>query len=720
MRKAILALAVLGVLGFVGEAANCLPPKVPVTFTYSPLPNEVVTSVSLRGSFNNWGEWPMTPNPDGTWSLTVCLEPGVYPYKFFINGRWPRDMATARGGGPVDPEADYYVDDGFGGQNAVRVVKPIFTGVAPFHDPADPAFLCVADGRLVVRLWTAAGQAEEVALVTDRGTFPMVRQARWDWGEVWRASLPEVEPLRYRFQGRAVDGSTFAFPEDPEAFFTFQGEDRFPQLSWVSRGVGYQIFPDRFYNADPENDPLALETDISRYMDPEFWVRHWLWTGEVVGGPFLSQPTDPISPLHCCHQYFGGDLRGILAKLDYLAELGVTVLYLNPVFHSGSAHGYDTFDFYRVAPRLGTEEDLRELLQAAHARGMRVIFDFVPNHVGIGFWAFQDVVARGPESPYWDWFFIWKWPFRPGDPTAYESWWALGNLPKLNTLNPEVAEYLYEVALHWLRFGFAGIRVDVPNELLNAPAFFRELRARVKAEFPEAWLVAEIWQLEPAWVKGDQFDALMNYAVGRGVLLPYAQGRMDAERAFLELSRYLGSVGENVVAMNMNLVGSHDTGRVLTDLGGGRFGEEPAPEAIQRLKLLSTLLYALPGLPMTFQGDERGILGEKELFDAHRYPILWDRVNPEIYGHYQALGRLRKDLPALTTSAMRMYTALDGVLAFFRGHQDEVLVVANNARTPGRIALPPGFWRVVGTPRVVVRELLVPPLSALILERVGG
>lgn len=720
MRKAILALVVLGVLGFLVGAATCLPPKVPVTFTYVPLPGEAISSVSLRGSFNNWGEWPMSPQPDGTWSITVCLEPGVYPYKFFINGRWPRDMATARAGGPVDPEADYYVDDGFGGQNAVRVVKPIFVGVAPFHDPADPAYLCVADGRLVVRLRVAAGQVEEVALVTTQGTLPMVRQARWDWGEIWRVALPEVAPLAYRFQGIAVDGSAFLYPEDPKEVFTFDGVDRFPQLSWVSLGVGYQIFPDRFHNADPANDALALDTDISRYMDPEFWVRHWLWTGHVVGKPFLSRPTDPISPLHCCHQYFGGDLRGILAKLDYLAELGVTVLYLNPIFHSGSAHGYDTFDFYRVAPRLGTEEDLRELLQAAHARGMRVIFDFVPNHVGIGFWAFQDVVARGPESPFWDWFFIWQWPFRPGDPTAYESWWGLGNLPKLNTLNPEVAEYLYAVALHWLRFGFDGIRVDVPNELLNAHEFFRELRRRVKAEFPEAWLVAEIWQLESAWVKGDQFDALMNYAVGRGVLLPYAQGRMDAERAFLELSRCLGAVGENVAAMAMNLVSSHDTGRVLTDLGGGRFGEEPTPEAVQRLKMLTTLLYALPGLPMTFQGDERGVLGEKELFDAHRYPILWDRVNPEIYEHYRALGRLRRDLPALTTSALRMYTALDGVLAFFRGHRDEVLVVANNARTRGRIALPPGFWRVVGTPRVVVRELLVPPLTALILERVGG
>lgn len=661
----------------------------------------------------------MARQPDGSWSITVCLEPGVHQYKFYINGRWPRDMATARDGGPVDPEADYYVDDGFGGQNAVRVVKPVFTGVAPFHDPEDPAYLCVADGRLVVRLRTAAGQVEQVSLVTDRGTFPMVRQARWDWGEVWRAALPEVGPLTYGFAGVAVDGSPFTYPEDKEHFF-FDGVDRFPQLSWVSRGIGYQIFPDRFHNADPRNDVLAIETDIYHVMDREFWVWHWLWTGQVVGEPFLAKPTDPISPLHCCHQYFGGDLRGIREKLGYLAELGVTLIYLNPIFASGSAHGYDTFDYFRVAPRLGTEEDLRELLGAAAARGIRVMFDFVPNHVGLGFWAFRDVVERGPESPYWDWFFIREWPFRPGDPRAYDSWWGLGNLPKLNTLNPEVKEYLFDVALHWLRFGFAGIRVDVPNELLNAHEFFAELRARVKAEFPEAWLVAEIWHLEPVWVRGDQFDALMNYAAGRGILLPYAQGRMSAERAYLELSRYLGVYGENVVAMMLNLVSSHDTGRVLTDLGGGRFGKEPHPEAIMRLKMLSTLLYTLPGLPLTFQGDERGILGEKELFDAHRYPILWDRKNEELLAHYVQLGKLRQSLPALSSSAMRMYAAQDGILAFFRGHRDEVLVAANNAKEVGKLRLPPGFWRVVGTPRIVVREMLVPPLSTVILERIGG
>ncbi|MFN3346942.1 MAG: alpha-amylase family glycosyl hydrolase, partial [Candidatus Bipolaricaulaceae bacterium] len=512
MRNAFRAVVVLnlflscGVLS--GLAQTCLPPKVPVTFTYVPLPDERVVSVSLRGSFNNWGEWPMTAMPDGTWTITACLEPGVHQYKFFINGRWPRDMATARGGGPVDPQADYYVDDGFGGQNAVRVVKPVFVGAAPFHDPQDPAYLCVADGRAVIRLRVATGQVQEVNLVTDQGTFPMRRQARWDWGEIWRVALPEVTALTYRFAGVAADDSPFTYPEDPKTSFTFAGVDRFPQITWVSQGVGYQIFPERFHNGDPANDALALVTDIYHDFTEEFWQAHWAWTGLPSEPPLLSGWSDPIHPLHCCHQYFGGDLRGILERLDYLASLGVTVLYLNPIFDAGSAHGYDTRDYLRVSPKFGTEEDLKQLLEEARARGMRVIFDFVPNHTGLGFWAFKDVVEKGPESPYWDWYFIWKWPFRPGDPTAYDSWWGLGNLPKLNTTNPEVQEHLYQVALHWLRFGFSGLRVDVPNELANAHEFFQELRARVKAEFPEAWLVGEIWHLEPVWVQGDQFDAL--------------------------------------------------------------------------------------------------------------------------------------------------------------------------------------------------------------------
>ncbi len=684
---------------------ECPAPKVAVTFRYVPLPEEAVTSVALRGSFNNWGQWPMEKQPDGSWAITVCLEPGMHQYKFFINGQWPKDMATERAGGPVDPEADGYVDDGFGGQNAYRIVKPRLVGVSPFHDPSDPAFLCVADGKLVIRLQTARDQVESVSLVSTTGAWPMEKQLWWGWGEVWRVALDAVQPMVYRFVGTAIDGSPFTYPDETTSF-TFDGVHRFPQLLWVSEGIGYQIFPDRFYNADPTNDALALETDEFHFNE--------LWT---VGGPLLSAWTDPITPQHCCHQYFGGDLRGILKKLDYLQSLGVTVLYLNPVFDSGSAHGYDTHDYLKVSPKFGTEQDLRRLLEEAHARGIKVLFDFVPNHTGIGFWAFQDAWKRGPESPYWDWYFIRRWPFQAGDGTAYEGWWGLGSLPKLNTENPEVKEYLFDVALHWLEFGFDGIRVDVPNELSNAHEFFRELRAVVKERFPEAYLVAEIWHLEPVWVKGDQFDSLMNYALGRNILLRYARGELTGENALEELSRYFAAYGENVAAMGFNLVSSHDTGRILTDLGGGNFGDEIDPVGRRRLMLLSTLLYTLPGMPVTFQGDERGILGEKTLYDAHRYPIQWDRPDEGILAHYVKLGRMRRELPALRESALWTYAAKGGVLAFFRGQNKQVLVVANNTSRPTVFALPEGRWQVWDTGAVLQGSTVVPPLHTWVLLR---
>ncbi|MBC7099197.1 pullulanase [Candidatus Bipolaricaulota bacterium] len=702
---AVLILSAL-LLGGLAQEVECPGLKVAVTFGYTPLEDETVTSVNLRGSFNNWGEWPMEEQPDGSWSITVCLEPGTHQYKFFINGRWPRDMATARGGGPVDPEAAGYVDDGFGGQNAVRIVKPVLVGPSPVYDPHDPAYLCIADDRLVLRLRTAPGQVESVRLVTGQGEWPMERQLWWDWGEMWRISLPVFESLNYYFVGTAVDGSEFTVPDDPSEPFSFDGVDRFLQLKWVSQGVAYQIFPDRFCNGDPENDVLALQTD-------EFFYNE-LWTK---GGPVLSSWSNPITPEHCCHQYFGGDLAGIMEKLDYLSELGITILYLNPIFDSGSAHGYDTRDYLKVSPKFGTEADLRRLLDEAHARGMRVIFDFVPNHTGISFWAFLDVAVRGPESPYWDWYFVREWPFLLGDGNAYEGWWGLGSLPKLNTAGPEVKTYLFDVVLHWLDFGFDGLRVDVPNEVINAHGFFSELRELVKARHPEAYMVGEIWQLDPSWVQGDQFDSLMNYALGRDVLLPYARGNADGERTLAELSRYFATYGENVAAMGFNLVSSHDTSRVLTDLGGGKFGETPSPEAMKRLKLLSTLLYALPGAPVTFQGDERGILGEKEFFDSHRYPIQWDVVDEDLLAHYIGLARMRRTIPVLTTSAIRAYAAKEGVIAFFRGHEDEVLVLVNNAPRLTSLELPPGRWRIVGVDRIVRDRVVIPPVQAWILVR---
>jgi len=295
-------------------------------------------------------------------------------------------------------------------------------------------------------------------------------------------------------------------------------------------------------------------------------------------------------------------------------------------------------------------------LEKAHTRGIRVIFDFVPNHTGVGFWAFQDVVKRGPGSPYWDWYFIRRWPFTPGDGTAYEGWWGLGSLPKLNTANPEVFEYLLQVALYRLDFGFDGMRIDVPNELLNAEEFFSRLRAAVKAKNPEFYIVGEIWHIAPEWVQGRMFDSLMNYALGRGILLRYAKGEISGEEALARLSRYYAAYGENVTAMGFNLVSSHDTSRMLSDLGGGDIGDTPPPEVLTRFKLLLTLLFTQPGMPVIFQGEERGLLGRKENFDAQRYPIPWEALNLEVFRHIQKLVRWREELPELTESKIRMFS----------------------------------------------------------------
>jgi len=706
MKKAGFAAVFFGIiLGFFGQvlAQECPPFTVAVTFRYVPLPEEEIRSVSLRGTFNNWGEWPMEKQPDGSWALTVCLEPGEYQYKFYINGQWPKDMATARGGGPVDPEAHGYVDDGFGGQNAVRIVTlPVETFFA-HHDPANPAFLCRADGRWVVRILVAPGFVEAITLVTDRGSWPMEKQLLWENGEMWRVSCDLPFGFSYRFHIRLLGGEEEWLPQERSTFLAPK-EDPFPQLPWVGKTVGYQIFPDRFYNGDPTNDALALTTDEANFSP-------------FAPAPILSAWDDPITPLHCCHQYFGGDLRGIMEKLDYLAELGVGLIYLNPIFSSGSAHGYDAHDLLEVAPRLGTKDELRALLDEAHARGMRVIFDFVPNHTGVGFWAFQDVVKRGPESPYWDWYFIHRWPFTPGDGTAYEGWWGLGSLPKLNTANPEVFGHLLQVALYWLDFGFDGMRIDVPNELVNAKEFFAHLRAEAKAKKPDCYIVGEIWQIAPEWVRGDLFDSLMNYALGRDILLRYAKGELSGEEALARLSRYYAAYGENVTAMGFNLVSSHDTSRMLSDLGGGDLNDTPSAEVLARFKLLVTLLYTQPGMPVIFQGEERGLLGQKGNFDAQRYPIPWDRLNSEVFAHFRKLAQWRAALPELTESKIRVFSAKGPVLAYFRGEGDRVVVVANNSSRPVPFPLPEGRWQVLESGAVLQKSTIVPPLHAWVLVR---
>jgi glycosidase len=566
--------------------------------------------------------------------------------------------------------------------------------LAQTHDPLDPAQFSALPEGYSVRLLAGAEEVREAALLQGGRAFPMARQLAFSGKEVWRGLLPELGPYEIRLKTKA--GEKRLGPYRPPAH-------PFRALAWVGVRGGYQVFPDRFQNGDPGNDALALSDDEYNFNQ--------VWQEKGGPRPYLARWQDPPGPMHCCHQYYGGDLAGLEERLPYLKELGVGLLYLNPIFRSGSAHGYDTHDYLQVAPRLGDEALLRRVLDRAHALGIRVLFDFVPNHTGLGFFAFQDVVKRGRASPYWNWYFVKRYPFKPGDAGAYEAWWGVGSLPKLNTANPEVRAYLLSVAERWVRFGFDGIRVDVPEDLLEAKAFFRELKARVRAINPEAYLVGEIWRRAPDWVGEEAFDSLMNYALGRDIVLRYAQGLHPAlfggPRALTLLSEAYALYPEAASAMGFNLISSHDTSRLLSDLGGDA----------AKARLAWALLFGLPGTPVVFQGEECALLGEKDPDDLQRRPIPWGTCDSGMRGFFQGLYRLKAEEPALK-GPFATYLVEGGLLSFFRGEGEGRLLLAfNNQKAPASLPLPQGAWRDLFFGQVYEGQAEVKPLGFLYLKK---
>jgi glycosidase len=679
--------------------------KISITFTYDPPSTLEVKSVAVAGSFNNWAELPMEQTESGAWTLTLELPPGPLQYKYRINGEWPRDMCEdpVYGSPGVDIEVLTCADDGQGGRNALRIIQSESEAQAEAppisleHSPS-PQFVSQVGQQLSIR-FKVSRPLESATLEANR-SYPMHRQLTLEGAEVWRVLVP-ANIGEYRFALRTAEGQQDFGPYQLPATVL-------KALDWVGGRVGYQIFPDRFFNADVANDARALETAQNLFDQT--------WSGPP---PYLSQWSDPPSTYHCCQQYYGGDLAGVLQKLPYLKALGTSLIYFNPIFNSGSAHGYDTHDYMQVALRLGSNAALKSFLQAAHRQGIKVIFDFVPNHTGTGFWAFQDVLQRGPNSPYWNWYYIKRWPFKAGDGSAYTGWANLGSLPKLNTYNPGVQRYLIEVSKYWLGLGFDGIRVDVANEV--SAEFIRAWRTQLKRLKPSAYLVGEIWDINPSYLQGDQYDSLMNYPVGREGALAFASGSplRTGSRVLERLAQIYATYPEAVAAQSFNLIGSHDTARVLSDLGGGNYGQTPSAESLERLKLASAILFALPGVPVYFQGEECGFVGEKGVWpvnELYRAPLDWEGCNPDVLAHYRLLGTLRQE--GLASSVFRTHLGQGPLMAFYRGEPGpgEVLAVFNSGQAGG-LELPAGAWRDQVEGRVYRGSVPMGAISWRYLER---
>ena len=343
----------------------------------------------------------------------------------------------------------------------------------------------------------------------------------------------------------------------------------------------------------------------------------------------------------------GGDLRGIVDKLDYLCELGVNALYLNPVFAAATTHRYNTYDCYQVAPLLGGNEALRELLDEAHAPGIRVILDGVFSHCGRGFWPFHHVLENGKDSPYLDWFHIEGWPLRPytyGDDHGlanYAHWSRHPALPKLNTDNPAVREFIFGVARHWLELGIDGWRLDVPEDI-DDDSFWQEFRQVVKSANPDAYILGEIWHEAQRWLQGDQFDAVMNYpfasaAMGffgaRTLTSEYnpdhfPQKALDAEEFAQRVDRLHGLYDWEINHAQLNLLDSHDTPRALWMMGGDK----------SALRLAVVFQTTIPGAPCVYYGDEIGLSSHQRQTLPWQDEATWDK---ELLGFYRRAIPLR-------------------------------------------------------------------------------
>jgi neopullulanase len=455
--------------------------------------------------------------------------------------------------------------------------------------------------------------------------------------------------------------------------------------AWVRDAVFYQVFPDRFASSRRVPKPGPLE-------------------------PWDAPPTN--------YGFKGGDLLGIAEHLDHIAALGATALYLTPIFQSASNHRYHTYDYLAVDPLLGGDAALRELIDAVHARGMRIVLDGVFNHTGRGFWPFHHVLETGAGSPYRSWFHWddaalaagrppnaypsgrlrsgaaddapapWDVDHGPESMTAlerlgYEAWWGMPALPKLNVAEPAVREYLWGVAEHWLRFGIDGWRLDVPAEI-DDRSFWQEFRQRCRAVTPEAYLVGEIWHVDPDWVSGDRFDALMNYPLAQGII-GFAGGQslneallrshheygqiapLDGSAFAGRLRDVLGSYAPETNAVQLNLLDSHDTPRVLSIFGGDR----------EAMELATLLQMTLPGAPCIYYGDEVGVEGGIDPDSRRAFPWdegRWDRV---LFDSMRASVAARREHPELRSDEVEVVSTSGPAIAFRRGAGGEVAIVVN-------------------------------------------
>ena len=544
-------------------------------------------------------------------------------------------------------------------------------------------------------------------------------------GGAWRsvyAAPRRPELAWYRFSLRRRSGETVTLAQRQLTVYEEYGA----APDWFGRGVSYQIFPDRFCRSRVP-DPAGLVGDRTVH-------ENWQDTPE-----FRPDERGEIRN----RDFFGGDLAGIISKLDYLKSLGVTTLYLNPIFEAASNHRYNTADYMAIDPMLGTAEDFRALCREAHARGMRVLLDGVFNHTGSasryfnadGFYP-ELGAAQSKDSPYYNWYHFTHWP------DSYDAWWGIKTLPAVEENQASYRDFIIRsedsVVRHWLRCGADGWRLDVADELPDD--FIAELRQAMDAEKPDCLLLGEVWEdgsnkiaydRRRKYLLGRETHGLMNYPFRTAALDWLCGGDAAAFRESMEQLRE--NYPSPAFYSAMNFLSTHDTPRILTLLGGEPTPADKAERAAaqlspagrelarRRLMLGALLLYTFPGSPTVYYGDEAGMEGYEDPLNRRAFP--WGAEDEELLRWYRKLGQLRGGRPSLQQGDIYYLYADGSGLALRRQWDGEVTTAAmNSGKEPLTMTL--SWPHPIATDAMTGQQfladhgtvrLILPPVSGVLL-----
>lgn len=471
------------------------------------------------------------------------------------------------------------------------------------------------------------------------------------------------------------------FAPDASDFQQTVYDKNFKTPDWLKGGIIYQIFPDRFYSSGTEKHDVRPSRVMRRWGDEPFWRE------EQMNGIWNND-------------YFGGDLKGVEEKLLYLANLGVTCIYLNPIFEANSNHRYDTADYEKIDPLLGTEDDLKSLCKTAKEQyGISIILDGVFSHTGCDskyfniYSNYDDVGAyNSKESPYYPWYKFINWP------DEYHSWWGIKLLPEVIEETPEYREYICGkngILRKWLKCGISGWRLDVADELPDV--FLDDLRRAVKDENSDAVIIGEVWEDATTklaygerrrYLLGEQLDSVMNYPFADAVLnfVKFANADAFIDSVMSIIEKYPPQV-TNVL---MNHIGTHDTERAITRLAGencegygrhwqhehNKLSDYDYYRGVSMMKIASLIQYTLPGVPSLYYGDEIGMQGMKDPFN--RACMDWYEPNTELHRWYNRLGEIRRGCKAFERgSFVPVYCSYKTVAYLRSGDNNEVLVAVN-------------------------------------------